>query len=219
MNIIEENCKCCKNIYKNPLLFKCCSSNICKQHLEEMISSTSRCPQCKNQQTVEKEIFEQLKIEFEKLESFQKHPENLVYEEISEFKKRVDLEKERLKSQIDTIVNDFMQDLESYEKKFTTEYQANIDLNDYNGLVESSRAQLIELEKFLKLNSIKNEEREEKSSQREQIIDMLQSRMKKAKNTLLSSLLVKQKPIDSIENGNRIENMFRKLVLINKVRF
>jgi hypothetical protein len=184
-----------------------------------MISSTSRCPQCKNQQTVEKEIFEQLKIEFEKLESFQKHPENLVYEEISEFKKRVDLEKERLKSQIDTIVNDFMQDLESYEKKFTTEYQANIDLNDYNGLVESSRAQLIELEKFLKLNSIKNEEREEKSSQREQIIDMLQSRMKKAKNTLLSSLLVKQKPIDSIENGNRIENMFRKLVLINKVRF
>ena len=53
MNIKEElTCKYCNEIYNNPIILNCCGENICKQHIDELISLSSpntnkfTCPLC-----------------------------------------------------------------------------------------------------------------------------------------------------------------------------
>ena len=50
MNIKEDlTCKYCREIYKNPITLICCGDNICKQHIEELISISKwpcRAEQC-----------------------------------------------------------------------------------------------------------------------------------------------------------------------------
>jgi len=242
MNIKEQlTCKCCHEVYKNPISLNCCGDNICKQHVEELMSNNSsnefKCPLCNEenghqklnvnkiiQKMVEtklhefeidskyKETLDKLTSEIQKLESILKDPENYIYEEVNEFKRQVDLDREKLKIQIDALADDIIQQLETYEGKFKSELKANVVVNDYNGLVESSRAQLVEYEEFLSFFSAKKEEREEKNNQIEQVINTLQSKIKEAKNKIFSNLYINYKPI-----SNGVENVFGKLII--KVRF
>ena len=101
-----------------------------------------------------------METEIENLETILKDPENYIFEEISELKRQVDLDRERLKSQIDEIADDLVHQLESHEKRFKSEYKSNVNLEDYNRLVETSRKQLGEFENFFNLFSNKNQERE-----------------------------------------------------------
>jgi hypothetical protein len=47
-----------------------------------------------------------------------KDPENFIYEEINELKRKVDLDREKSKKEIDELANDLIQQLESYETTF-----------------------------------------------------------------------------------------------------
>jgi hypothetical protein len=100
-------------------------------------------------------IYDNLKAEIGNLEKILKDPENVIYEEIKELKRRVDLDKEQLKSHIDTLANGLIQQLESYESRFKAEYKANVDFDYYNDLVESSKKQLAEYENCLNLFSLR----------------------------------------------------------------
>ncbi len=91
-----------------------------------------------------------------------KDPENYIYEGIGELKRQVDLDREKLKKEIDELANDLIQQLESYETTFKKKYKSNIDLEHYYGLIESSRKQLDEYEKCLNLFSVENDQREQK---------------------------------------------------------
>ena len=84
----------------------------------------------------------------------------------------------------------------TYEKKFKSEYKSNIDLKHYNDLVESSRKQLAEYQKCLSLISTDREERDKATNQSEQVIDMLQSKIKKAKNNIFSNLSIRYESYD-----------------------
>jgi hypothetical protein len=84
-------------------------------------------------------VLNNLKKEIGNLVSILKDPENYIYEEISELKRQVDLDRENLKSEIDELANDLIKQLESYERKFKSEYKAKVDLEHYDGLVESSK--------------------------------------------------------------------------------
>ena len=179
MNLKEDlTCKHCNEIYTNPILLTCCAENICKHHIEHLVSSSASnkftCPICNEenasnklnlndflQKMVEyelhkyqinsnyKETLSKFKKEVEKLESILKDPDNVIYEEIQELKRRVDLDKETSKVQIDELADAYIKKLEEYEQKFKSEYKSNVNLHSYHALVESSKRQLFMMSPYL----------------------------------------------------------------------
>ena len=222
MNAKEKlTCKFCNDIYKNPIALAC-GDSICKHHIDQLVSSKSNkftCPLC-NEENVKqnfkvnkliqdllesnlhkfdvdskfKIIFDSLKTEIHNLEAVLKDPENIIYEEINELKRQVDLDRENLKSQIDKRTNDLIQQLESYETRFKTEFKTNVDLKHYNSLVESSKKQLAQYEKCLNLFSSTYKEKKETGLQSEKIIKVLQPEIAELKNKLFSNLSLAYKP-------------------------
>ena len=187
MNIKEKlTCKHCNELYNQPITLSC-GDTICKHHIEELVSGKASnkflCPLCDkeilNQDfTVNKiiqdliqvefhefklnpkyeNIFQSLKMEIRNLETILRDPQNCIYEEMSELKRQVDLEKESLKSEIDKLADGLIQQLETYEDRFKSEYKTKVDFDCYNNLVESSKKQLAEYGsniEFCKIN-IKN---------------------------------------------------------------
>jgi chromosome segregation ATPase len=238
MNIKEKlTCNYCKEIYKQPLSLNCCAETICKCHIEELLSiddsNTFVCPYCdeKNsnqkfkvnkliQDLVENELhhfkidntytdtLNKFKEEIEKFESILTDPENFIYEEMSELKRKVDLNREELKSEIDELANDLIKKLEEYEQKFKSEYKTNANLELYNGLVDSSKKKLAEYEKFLNLFSTTKEERDEKKRQSEKEISSLRLKLREVKDKLFSNFSIRYRPIE-----NQREDLFGKLII------
>ena len=237
MNIEEDlTCKCCNEIFKNPITLNCCGDNICKHHIEQLITnSTSNqfaCPLCNQdnvnqnlnvnkfmQKMVENELYkfkisskykktlDQLKWEIQKMETIIKDPKNFIYEEISELKRNVDLDREKLKSEIDDLANDLIQQLDSYEKKFKEEYESNIDLGRYNEIIASSKNQLSELEKCLSLFSTSKKERNEKCYQSDTAIKTIQLKTEEAKLKLFANTFLTYIPMQKSQG-----DLFGKLI-------
>ena len=232
MNAKEHlTCSYCNEIFKQPIALLC-GDTICKQHIDELISNNKfLCPLCnkenlnqnfvvnkliqnlieKDLQNLEvdskfKKIYENLKAEIGNLENILKDPENIIYEEISELKRQVDLDREKLKSEIDDLADGLIQQLESYEKRFKAEYKTEIDLQNYNGLVQSSRQQLLVYEKCLNLFSTTYKERKEKSLQSENITIDLQPKITELKQNLFSNTSLAYRPSNS-------KDLFGKLII------
>ena len=228
----KENltCQYCNEIYKHPITLPC-GDNICKQHIKELTSNSSSftCPLCDEehanqsfkvnkliQKLIEsnmhkfeidpkfRKVYESLKTEIANLEKILKDPENVIYEEISELKRQVDLDREQLKSQVDKLANDIIQQLESYEAKFKAEYKANIDLKHYSDLFESSKEQLIEYEQCLNMFSTTHKDLKEKSKH----IPDLQPKLAQLKQKLFSNIFLSYEPMQ-----DKIGSSFGKLVI------
>ena len=238
MDINEQlTCKYCKEIYKEPLSLICCGENICKCHIEELLSidETNKffCPFCdvenansnlcvnkfiQNMLENElhkfqinsnyKETLNKFKKEIANLESILKDPDNVIYEEIHDIKRQVDLDRERSKVQIDELADGFIKKLEEYEQKFKSEYKSNVDLQSYDALVESSKRNLFEYERCLNLFSVKREERDEKTKQSEKEISSLKSKIKELNKKLFSNMSIRYRPIE-----NEREDLFGKLII------
>ena len=235
MNAKEKlTCKYSNEIYKHPVSLNCCDETICKQDLVSNVSLNKfTCPLCNEenvnqkfnfnkliQDLVEndlhefevdsksKRMYDELQMEIKNLEKILKDPENIIYEEIYELKRQVDLDREKLKSEIDKLADGFIQQLESYEKKFKAEHKKNVDLEHYNGLVESSSKQLVEYERFLSLFSAKYKAGMEQNKKTEKIISNLQSEIVELKEKLFSNLSIKYKPINKIK-----KYLFGKLII------
>jgi hypothetical protein len=127
-------CKYCKEIYKEPISLNCCGENICKSHIEELLSidetNSFFCPFCDIENVnfnlcvnkliqglVEdqlhkfeldsdyKETLNKFKKEVEQLESILKDPDNVIYEQIYEIKRQIDLKRERSNVKIDELAD------------------------------------------------------------------------------------------------------------------
>jgi DNA repair exonuclease SbcCD ATPase subunit len=232
----ELTCQYCNEIYKHPITLPC-GDNICKRHIKELTSNSSSnpftCPLCNEehanqsfkvnkliQKLIEsnmhkfevdprfKKVYESLKTTIEQLESILKDPENIIYEEMSELKRQVDLDREKLKIQVDALANDIIQQLESYEAKFRADYKANINLKHYNDLGECSKTQLAEYEQCLNLFSTTQKEFKEKSKQSEKIVTDLQPKIDQIKQELFSNILLSYEPMQ-----DKIESFFGKLII------
>ena len=235
MNIKDElTCKYCNEIYNNPITLTC-GDSVCMHHLKELASTSSQkfpCPLC-NQENLTQDFnvnklitklleielhkfklepkyelaFKNFKAEITNLESILKDPENYIYEEIAELKRQVDLDRERLKSQIDDLANDLIQQLEAYEASFRAEYKSNVDLKHYNDLVESSRKQLAEYERCLCCFSTEVAEREERFNRSEESVKLLVPKIKELKDKLFSNIAIRYRPVEETEN------LFGKLII------
>ena len=238
MNIKEElTCIHCDEIYKNPITLNCCGDNICKHHIEELISKSAlnkfTCPFCNEEHSnqdfkvntlIEKLIkrelqgfnlnpkyekaLEGLKIEIKNLATILNDPENYIDAEINELKRQVDLDRERLKSEMDKLADGLIHQLESFGNRFKTEYKTNVDLEHYNSFVVSSKKQLEEYQKFLGLLSVGNEERDEKSKENEKLIVNLKLKANELKKKLFLNESISYNPIK-----NHINKIFGKLVI------
>jgi hypothetical protein len=131
---------------------------------------------------------EWFKNEIQKLEAILKDPDNVIYAEISELKRQVDLDREQFKSKVDELADGLIKQLEEYEAKFKSDYKKNVDLEQYNALLKSSQNKLTEYENFFNLFSTKQEERVEKNKQTVQKTNSLKSQIKKLKSKLFSDL-------------------------------
>ena len=230
-------CKYCNEIYKDPINLTCCGDNICKSHIKKFTSESSSnrftCPFCHEENTSQhlrvnklilnliennlhkfevdskfKTIYENLKTKITNLENILKDPEYIIYEEIAELKRQVDLDREKSKMEIDSLADGFIQQLESYESRFKAEYKTNIHLEIYNDFVESSRKQLNEYEKCLNLFSTTSEERNKKYLQIERITVDLQPKITQLKQKLFSNLSITYNPIPS-----NTKDLFGKLIV------
>ena len=235
MNFKEDlTCKYCNEIYKDPITFAC-GDSICKHHVEELSrlnnsANKFMCPICNEessnsnfkvnkfmQKMVEnefhkfqidskyKDTLESFKNEIQKLETVLKDPENLIYEEISELKRQVDLDREIVKSKIDDLADGMLKKLEYYEAKLKEECKS-LDLKHYNELVDLSKSKLVDYEKCLSLFSSTKEERDEKRSQSETVINMLKFKINEAKKDFFFNITLKYKATEA-----NIQDWFGKL--------
>ena len=236
---MKENltCKCCNQVYNEPIILTCCGESMCKQHINELVSiddsNTFLCPFCNKQiqnqnfivsKTIQylldmeahkitidpkyERVLNNFKTEIKNLETILNEPENFIYEEINELKRNVDLDRESAKSKIDKLANDFIQQLETFEKQFKEEYKTNVDMKHFISLAETSKKQLAEYEKFLSLLSTKAEERDKKSKKSEITIKNLQHKIKELKRSLFSNKLITYKPMDT-----KIQDLYGQLVI------
>ena len=226
MNIKEKlTCKYCYQIYQEPITLVCCGESLCKHHINELLAiggtNTFLCPFC-NEKNVNqnfpvsktikdlldvevhkfdldpkyKIILNNLKIEIANLEAILKDPEYIIYEQINELKMQVDLNRESLKIKIDELADDLIKQLESYEKEFKTECKSKVDMKHYISLVEASKQQFNEYEKYLNLLSSKTEERDKQSKETEIKINNLQSKIKKLNGELFLNKSIIYKPME-----------------------
>ena len=242
MNLREQlTCKYCKEIFNEPISLNCCGENICKRHIDELFSidgsNTFLCLFCdlenSHQNSSTNKLIQSLieyqlhkleidskyklalnkfKAEILNLETLLNYPYYYIYEEVHELKRLVDLDREKFKSEVDKLADDFIKQLEECEEKFKSEYSTNVDLEHYTALVESSRKQLAEFEQFLGLFSVKREEKDEKINQNEKEINSLRYKIKEVKNKLFSGLAIKYIPM-----ANNIQDLFGRLII--KVSF
>ena len=226
MNIQEKlTCRYCHAIFNHPITLICCGENICKQHIDELIKESSSnkfmCPFCSQenanqnfhcvkliQNLIDMELHKfkmdpkyktalhNLNKEIERLEVILKDPESIIFEEISELKRQVDLDRESLKMEIDYQADGLIQELESYEKIFKTKYQNNVDFVTLNDLLESSRKKLKDFENCLNLFSVENNERFETTGVIEKTINILQTEFEDIKYELMSNLIINYRPFE-----------------------
>ena len=238
MNIKEKlTCSYCGEIFSHPVTLNCCGENICKQHIDELVRESSSnkfmCPFCSQenanqnfhcvkliQNLIDMELHKfkmdpkyktalyNLNKEIESLEFILKDPENIIFEQISELKRQVDLDRESFKMEIDTQADGLIQQLESYAKRFKAELKVNVDFEKYNDLVESSRKKLKDFENCLNLFSVENKERREKTAKIEKTINILQPKIKDIQNEIFSNLIINYQPV-----GKLIDGIFGKLII------
>ena len=226
MNIKENlTCRYCADIFYHPITLICCGENICKHHIDELMRESSsnkfNCPFCSQenanqnfhcvkliQNLIDMELHKfkldpkyktalhNLNKEIERLEVILKDPEMIIFEEISELKRQVDLDRESIKMEIDTQADELIQQLESYEKMFIAKYPDIVDFVKLNDLVESSRKKLTDFDNCLNLFSVENNERFEKTGVIEKTINILQTEFEHIKYELMSNLIINYLPVD-----------------------
>ena len=239
---IERNltCKYCNKVYNEPITLPC-GDSLCRQHINEILSiddsNTFLCPFCNEQNlnqnfkvsktlqylldmeahkfTIDPKytrVFSDFKTEIRNLEAIINEPEAVIYQEIHELKRQVDLDREKAKAEIDILADDFVQQLETFEKQFKTEWKSKVDLNHFISLVESYKQQLTEYELCLNFLSNKTEERDKKTKQSEITINNLKSSIEEFKCQLFSNMTIKYNPMKKSLN-----ELFGKLKI--KVKF
>ena len=207
MNIKEDlTCKYCREIYTNPITLICCGDNICKQHIEELISISKNscnrfmCPLCDEensnqnlnvnkfiQKMVENELHK-FKIDAkykEAVENFNKEIQSLetLLKDPESF---IYEEINELKRQVDldreilkSQIDKLADDLIQKLDFYMDKFKnehKDIDFSRYESLVESSKNELLEYRKCLDLFSVESEKRDQHSKESKLIIKQLEQK-------------------------------------------
>ena len=153
-----------------------------------------------------------LKEKIKDFERIQADPDNLIYEKIHELKARVDLDRETLKNDIDVLANEIIDKLEAFETELKTESKSLANSEYYNDLIRNTKEQLRDYDKYFSSFANKREELEEKSSEINETIQLVELERNEFENKLFSNKILgyETKKIDQ-------ENLFGKLFIRERI--
>lgn len=239
MNLKEKFiCNYCTQIFKSPVFLGCCGGNICKEHIDELISANAKtCPFCSKdisnqafhvnktiEDLIEMDIdkfkmdskyinaINDLKKEFNNFKYVLDNPELIIKDYFAELKRQVDFDRETLKTQIDARASKYIEELSSYEEVFKNEYKSKLDLAYYSRLVDGVEADLNNSDKCL--NSFANEKWEQINYNLIEKIEFLKSETNELELKLLANKSVTYEPMRP-----NIQDYFGRLIVIQYIIF
>ena len=224
MNIIEIlTCKYCNEIFNDPVTLNCCCENICKKHIDVLLSQSSACPLCNsdnpNQNSKINNTLKALVVDVElhkveisnmsdyktvlkafsqkitTIETMLNDPESFVFNKLSDLRRLVDLDREMAKFEIDKLAEDILKRLDSYEAEFKADYKSRSNLEYYSELVNKTKTELHGYESFYK--SLKNtpQERENKCDEIKVAIIALEKEIRNYEKKLFGGKSIAYEPM------------------------
>ena len=166
-------CKQCEEILNEPVTLDC-GDNVCKYHIDEARQQATpfKCPKCNDtfdprnkifkinndlknlankqlsEQNLDKANEDMLKNFRDKIEILQgmHNGQGSTDNRFSEMRNQIEIDKNELKNQIDILVKDIMESLDSYEKGYKKYYSDLVikglsDLNKYERALKSSKSE------------------------------------------------------------------------------
>jgi hypothetical protein len=230
MNIIEIlRCKYCNEIYNDPVTLNCCGGNICQKHIDELLSQSSACPLCNSdipnqnskinktlkdlvdevelhklkidKMSAYKELLKSFEEKIESIELMNKEPDHFINNKFSELRRLVDLDREKAKTEIDTLADDMINELDSCEKELKSDCKSNPNAEYYTSLIKDMRSRSDDYEKFLKSLRHSIKDREKKSADVKQLVLNLDLEIEEFGNKLLKNKVIRYEPMrDEINN-------------------
>lgn len=231
-------CKHCNNIYKDPAFLSCCGKHICKRDINKLLSKTSTnflCPLCdsevnKNEKfqinetlkvLIEEAELHKLKINPDYINTFKSFkdkiasfenmhndPLNLIYENIAELKREVDLDRETVKAEIDALADDMHKTLNSYAAQFKKESKSKKFILYYDKMLSDLKNDLNEYEQCLKSLSFTDEDRKNKTNHFLEAINVLDTEKIDYKTKLFNYKSIVYEPMKA-----KIGDIFGKLIV------
>jgi DNA repair exonuclease SbcCD ATPase subunit len=239
---LEEDIKCaiCKEILLDPVSLNCCGENVCKKHIDEILSKQPKndmlCPICnsdiQNQKfhinkamksLIERElhkikidpehqnVLKSFKEKIKTIESMNSDPENFIYEEFAELKRLVDLDRENAIKEINELADDLINKLKSYENQFKESIKSDSNLVDSKSLVEKMKKELDEYEKCLKSLVNTENDRKMKSEEVQKSNQLLTREIENFKYKLFENKSIAYEPMTG-----ELKKNFGKLTIKNK---
>ena len=223
--IARFKCKICLEVYTDPIYLTCCGELVCRSHLSKLLwdestITTLACPVCK--QSLPKQRFKviepiQVLIEDAKekkrndpeyqlssfkqrvqdIEAFNKNSERTIHEKYIELKRKLNLDRENFKLEIDRLADEMMTKLDSYENN------AMFASECYNELIKDTKCRLNEYEKFLVSLASTDEDRKSKRVEMEKEIVSLDTKIRDNSDKSIT--------YESIDD--EIKKLFGKLVV------
>ena len=222
-------CRICEEIYTDPIFLTCCGEIVCKFHINKLLwdslSNILRCPMCNESLPKQKflvvkpikKLIEDVKEKkrndpeyqlnnfkqrVEDIETFHESLESKINEKYFELKRKVNLDRESFKLEIDKLADEMIKKLDSYENdaKFVSEC--------CDELISDMKSRLDEYEKVLVSFSKTDEDRRSKRVEIEKEITSLD---KKIRDTMSNTSSHKSITHESI--SDEIKKMLGKLIV------
>ena len=239
---LEEDIKCaiCKEILLDPVSLNCCGENVCKKHIDEILSKQAKneiaCPLCKSdiqnqkfhinkamKSLIERELhkikinpehenlLKSFKEKIKMFEAMQSDPETFIFEESAELRRLVDLDRENAIKEINELADDLINKLKSYENQLKENTKSDSNLVDSKSTLEKMKKELDEYEKCLKSVFNTENDRKIKSEEVQKAIQLLNREIENYKYKLFENKSYVYEPMT-----DEFKKYFGKLTIKNK---
>lgn len=177
-------CSYCKYFLHNPIILLCCDGNVCHHHINEIQKSLCNsdkliCKLCNK--TLDTQMFvvnemlnkliekigfnnnpmieiKSLTVEIPKFKHAITNAEELIHNRCNDVKSKVEFDRQQLKLRIDSLADEEIKKIESYENEMNENLKKNIDLNHYNRLLNDFEQHLAQLKSSLNSKQLDEED-------------------------------------------------------------
>ena len=237
MNLREDiTCKCCNDIFVDPVTLSCCGESVCKKHLDEIFSKkvtrSSKCPICKenlpsemkisvnkalkslidrelhkiNIDSNHQNVLNDFKQKIQTIQALNNNSEAKIDSKFKIIKENVYQDKSNAKKEIDKLAEEILNKIATHEN------ESKSSLTSYTKLIADMSAKFSEYEKCLKSLNSTDEERKTKSGEIQDTIKFLETEIKSYKNVFSENSSIDYEPMKA-----SISDFFGKLKTVNPV--
>ena len=221
----DLTCKICNKIFENPVFLSCCEENACKEHMLEP-STIQRCPLCSESLPKQKlpinkvlknliddrkiqdfsidseykDELESFKLKIKTIEGIHRDPYSIIHKKFLELRNQVDLDRGKVKLEVDKLADGLIKDLNESEEILKYESRSFENHND-DELMKNIYNQLTDYEKSLTI--FNDSERKNKIEGIKMSVSLLENVIDIYEKNLFKNYLIKHEPsqIDIIKSN------------------